>query len=103
MLCVSERTIRQRRAAYDMPLVNSGNFSSIADDQLDEEVRSILQVSPNSSERMVVGGIRARGLIVQRSRVRASILRIDPVSRELRQHTIAYKTVYNVLTPNSLW
>ena len=103
MLCVSERTIRRRRAEYDMPLVNSGNFSSISDDQLDEEVRSILQVSPNSGERMVVGSIRARGLIVQRSRVRASILRIDPVSRELRRHTIAYRRVYNVPTPNSLW
>ena len=84
MLCVSERTIR-RRADYEMSLGNSENFSSISDDQLDEEVRSILQVSLNSGERMVVGGIRARGLTVQR-RVRASILRVDPVSRELRRH-----------------
>lgn len=103
MLCVSERTIRRRRADYEMPLGNSGNFSSISDDQLDEEVRSILQVSPNSGERMMVGGIIARGLIVQRRRVRASIVRIDPVSRELRRHTIAYRRVYNVPTPNSLW
>ncbi|CAB3997619.1 hypothetical protein AC249_AIPGENE26499 [Paramuricea clavata] len=86
-----------------MPLGNSGNFSSISDDQLDEEVQSILQVSPNSGERMLVGGIRAKGLIVQRRRVRASIVRIDPVSRELRQNTIAYRRVYNVPTPNSLW
>jgi hypothetical protein len=103
MLCVSERTIRRRRADYEMPLGNSGNFSIMSHDQLDEEVRSILQVSPNSGERMVVGGIRARGLIVQRRRVRASILRVDPVSRELRRHTIAYRRVYNVPTPNALW
>ena len=77
MLCVSERTIRRRRADYEMPLGYSENFSSISDDQLDEEVWYILQVSPNSGEGMVIGGIRARGLIVQRRRVWASILRVD--------------------------
>lgn len=103
MLCVSERTIRRRRADYEMVLGSLGNFSQVLDDQLDEIVRSILQVSPNSGERMVVGGIRARGLIVQRRRVRESIGRVDPVSRALRRHTVVYRRVYNVPTHNSLW
>lgn len=103
MLCVSERTVRRRRADYGMVLGSLGNFSQILDDQLDEMVRSILEVSPNSGERMVVGGIRARGFIVQRRRVRESIGRVDPVSRALRRHTVLYRRVYNVPTPNSLW
>lgn len=103
MLCVSERTIRRRRADYEMVLGSFGNFSRVLDDQLDEIVQSILHVSPNSGERMVVGGIRARGLIVQRRRVRESIGRVDPVSRALRRHTVVYRRVYNVPTPNSLW
>ena len=70
--CVSERTLRRRRQEMGWP-TREQEFSQISDDTLDIVVRNILSLSPNSGERMVLGALRGRGLLVQRSRVRESI------------------------------
>lgn len=103
MLGVSERTVRRRRQEFDMAIGQSVNYSEIDDDELDIFVGQILHYSPESGERMVLGALKGYGVKVQRERVRQSIGRVDPVSRELRRRTAIHRRVYNVRTPNALW
>lgn len=103
MLGVSERTIRRRRQEFDMAIGRSVIYSEIDDDELDIFVRHILHYSPESGERMVMGALKGFGVKVQRERLRKSIERVDPVSREMRRRTAIHRRVYNVKTPNALW
>jgi len=68
-------------------------FSQISDDALDIVVRNVLSLSPNSGERMVLGALRGRGLLVQRNRVRQSIFRVNPVSRALHRFRTVQRRV----------
>lgn len=43
------------------------------------------------------------GLRVQRRRVRASLVRIDPVGRAMRRRRVIYRRHYCVPHPNFLW
>lgn len=102
MLGVSERTVRRRKEEYNMS--SSVNiFSEISDSEIDEFMKFILQVSPNSGERMIIGWFRGRGIRIQRWRIRESISRVDPLSRDLRRRTVTIRRIYSVPTPNSLW
>ena len=60
MLGVSERTIRRRRETFDTPSTGQG-FSQIDDDEIDGKTQGILQISPNSGERMIMAGSEGRG------------------------------------------
>ena len=81
-LSVSERTLKRRRQEKGSPM-GEQEFDDISDQNLDSVVREILSLSSNSGERMVLGALRGRGLLVQRHRVRECINRVDPVSRAL--------------------
>ena len=101
-LFVSERTLRRRRQEMGWPM-GEQEFNEISNQNLDNVVRDILSMSPNSGERMVMGALRGRGLLVQRYRVRESINRVDPVSRALRRLRTVQRRVYSVPRPNALW
>jgi hypothetical protein len=103
MLGVSERTVRRRRQELEMTIGQSLSYSEIEDGELDIFVGQVLHYSPHSGERMVFGALKGYGLKVQRERVRQSIGRVDPVSRELRRRTAIHRRVYNVIAPNVLW
>ena len=103
MLGVSERTVRRRRSELGMTVGQTLNYSEIDDGELDVFVQRILHYSPNSGERMVIGALKGYGVKVQRERVRQSIGRIDPISRELRRRTAIHRRIYSVRTPNALW
>ena len=102
MLGVSEKTLRRRREAYSMSSAVK-LFSDISDDEIDHLVKFVLEGSPNSGERMMMGWFRGRGIRVQRWRLRESVSRVDPIGRELRRKTVTRRRVYSVPTPNSLW
>jgi hypothetical protein len=57
----------------------------------------------HSGVSMVRGGLRARGIIVQRQRVIDSLRRVDPLSQILRRRILTYRRQYRVPGPNSLW
>lgn len=78
------------------------DFSDISDDNLDNHVREILRTTPNSGQRLIEGGLRQRGLRIQRRRIQDSI-RVDPVIRTLRGARYIIRRVYNVPCPNALW
>ena len=69
MLGVSEKTLRRRRDSYSMASSRE-LFSEINDDKVDNLVEHILQISPNSGEKMIMGWSRGRGIRVQRWRLR---------------------------------
>ena len=102
MLGVSVKTILRRRHELSLP-IGEDTYACITDEELDEKISSILNLSPNSGERMVMGALTAKNIKVKRERVRASIFRVDPVNRMLRRHTLIKRRVYSVPTPNALW
>lgn len=85
MLGVSEKTIRRRRHELRMMVRYQDLYSDIPDDEVDVFVRRILDLSPQSDERMVLGSLRAQGIKVQRHRLRESFGRVDPISRDLQR------------------
>lgn len=51
----------------------------------------------------VSGGLRARGIFVQRHRIREILTTIDPVGRALRRRAAIQSRQYNVRAPNHMW
>ena len=101
-LGVSERTLERRRQEFQMP-TGRACYSNICDEELDRVVAGIIGSSPNAGETLVQGALRHRGLLLQRRRVRGSLLRVDPISRLLRRRQLIYRRHYQVRAPNSLW
>ncbi|XP_022788563.1 uncharacterized protein LOC111328403 [Stylophora pistillata] len=60
-------------------------FSRLDNNSLDAAVRDIKMNHPNCGEVMIIGHLRERGIIVQRSRVRESIHRVDPQGADDRR------------------
>lgn len=81
----------------------SSSYSNITDNDLDRAVESIKQSHPNDGERLMIGHLHRLGIRIQRSRVRASIHRVDPISTAIRRSRAIRRRVYHVEGPNSLW
>ena len=79
------------------------NFSDVSNDDLDEYVREILEVTPSAGQRLVEGDLRKRGFRTQRHRIQDSIRRVDPVLRTLRAAQQIIRRVNSVPCPNALW
>lgn len=78
-LLISECTLRWPRQEVEWRIGNE-EFSKITDDKLDVVVREILCLSPNSEERMILGALRGKHILIQRNPLRDSIHRVDPIS-----------------------
>ena len=102
ILCETEQTLRNRRREFGMNF-GRNRYSDISDNDLDSVVVSVLQVTPEVGERYMMGALRSRGYHIQRSRIRKSILRVDPVGRACRRRRIIFRRQYSVPGPNSLW
>ena len=103
ILGISERTLRRRRHEFGLPVGVGEDFSDISNDDLNEYVREILEVTPSAGRRLVEGGLRQRGLRIQRYRIQESIRRVDPVVSTLRAAQQIIRRVYSVPCPNALW
>ena len=69
---------------FGLPVGVGEDFSDVSNDDLDEHVREILEVTPSAGQRLVEGGMRKRGLRIQRHRIQESIRRVDPAVSTLR-------------------
>ena len=98
-LGISERTVLRRKDEYNI----DDNFSTISDEDLDAVIDNILRSTPGAGEVYVIGGIRGRGLRVQRWRVRESLMVLDPIGRALRKRYAIKRRVYDVGSANELW
>lgn len=101
MFGMSSRTLRTKRQEFK-DFVDF-EYCDISNYELDKIVSNILQGSPNSGERMLIGALRARKLKVQRWKIRESIIRVDPVGRSMRRLSVMRRRKYNVKCPNALW
>ena len=103
ILEISDRTLRRRiRHEFGLPVGMGEHFSDITDDELDVNVREILQATPNAGQRLVEGGLRHRGVRIQRHRIQEAIRRVDPVVSTLRAAQQIVRGVYSVPCPNAL-
>ena len=98
-LGVSERTLHRRRVEYGI----EASFIEITDNDLDNQIKDILQLTPYSGECYVRGSLKARNINVQRARVRESLGRVDMIGRSMRRRYAICRRVYNVPGPNYLW
>ena len=80
-LGVSERTLHRRRIDYGI----ESNFTEISDCDLDDQIKEILYLTPYICECCVRESLKGRNIIVQRSRVRESLGRVDAIGRRMRK------------------
>ena len=99
MLSISERTLRNKRKEMDI----TETFSEIEDVDLDDIVNALLLESPNMGERLLSGALRARGIRIQRRRMRESVSRVDPLGKVLRRLRNLKRRRYCVEGANALW
>lgn len=78
-------------------------FSDICDDDLDILVKQIKEEHCNDGEVLMAGHLAARNIRVQRTRLRASIHRVDPLGTVQRRMTTVVRRIYNVGNPNEVW
>ena len=101
MLRVSRWTIYRRVEEYGL---SCSRYSNISDNQLDEITSGyISRHGTTTGQSYLIGYMRSLGHLVQRSRVRAAINRVDPENSALRWATVITRRVYSVPWPNSLW
>ncbi|XP_030217483.1 uncharacterized protein LOC115547416 [Gadus morhua] len=97
---ISRRTVFRHRQRLGVgPL----EYTSLTNVELTSIVREISMSTPNANERYVIGSLRARGIRIQRWRIRQILQEIDPVGRSLRRSQAIRRRVYSVQTPNELW
>lgn len=76
LLQVSPRTIRRR--IIQLGLQEERCFTDINDADLDAITRQFFDTHPKSGTRLLAGFLRGMDLRIQRSRVRESLIRVDP-------------------------
>ena len=107
LLRVSAKTLRRRQIEYGMlvsPITGPRiSYSNITYEELCDVLRTILDTLPDVGEKIVTGALRARGIYVQRRRIRDAIMEVDPVNRALRRTISVVRRVYSVFSPNALW
>ena len=103
ILGISDRTLCRRRHEFGFPVGMAEHFSDITDDELDINVREILEATPNAGQRLVEVGLGRRGVRIQRHRIQDAIRRVDPVVSTLRAAQQIICRVCSVPCPNALW
>ena len=102
LLLVSRWTVWRR--VRELEISEETGFSEIGNDELDHIVRSFMTSQGCMvGYSMVRGHLRGIGIKLQRSRIRASIARVDPINSCLRWATVVSRRSYSVAGPNSLW
>lgn len=101
LLLVSPRTIRRRVIQYNLEELSS--YSNILDSELDDLAKLFVQNHPNLGQKSFEGFLRSCGIKIQRSRVRDSLMRVDPFGVQNRFRHVLRRRQYSVAMPNSLW
>ena len=78
-------------------------FTEISDNDLDEVMKGIKEEHPNDGEVLVSGHLLAKGIRVPRSRMRASIHRVDPINTAQWRSKAIVRRRYTIGEPNEVW
>ena len=100
ILGISRATLYRR---MDEEGLSPCTYTHITDGALDQVVNNIKQHHPNDGERLLIGHLTRRNIFVPRTRVRASIHRVDPEGMAIRRSITVRRRVYHVEGPNALW
>ncbi|XP_041912141.1 uncharacterized protein LOC121677456 [Alosa sapidissima] len=73
-----------------------GRYTSLSDSELDDRVRQVITGNDELGSEAVRARLAGQGVIVQRNRVRQSLIRTNPEGA-------ATRSMYRVAGPNSLW
>lgn len=101
MFGCSKRTIERRMTEYGLSA--RGKYSTISDTNLCEIIQQILHFNSNMGEKSVEGALKARGIVVQRSRIRDLMYDVDPSGVQARLRNVLHRRSYHVESPNALW
>ena len=101
MLQVSAKTVYRRISEYG--LLEMHEYSTLDDTELDVLTEDFVHYHPNSGQISYDGFLRAKGLRIQRHRIRSSLLRVDPTGVRRRFRQVLHRRDYRVAMPNSLW
>ena len=101
ILGLSRATLYRRMEEEGVTRISK--YSDISDADLDREVIDIKAQHPNDGERLLIGHLATRGVIVPRAKLRASIHRVDPENTAIRRSVAIRHRIYHVAGPNSLW
>ncbi|XP_064387315.1 uncharacterized protein LOC135335697 [Halichondria panicea] len=93
ILGVSRSTLYQKMEEG----VSFDRYSPVSDQVLDNIVAEIKQSHPNDGEVLLTGHLRRQSIFLPRTRIRASIHRIDPVG------TAARRSIYHADGLNYVW
>ena len=100
MLGIGRATLYRRLTEWSLQLER---FQDITDQELDNVVASIYHRHAHCGIAMMQGHLIYSGIYVQRSRIRASIRRVDPINSVLRWGLVTRRRRYSVPGPQSLW
>ena len=81
----------------------TGKYSDITDEKLDTVVQAIQQYHPGVGLRLLRGHLTSQGIVLQRERVRQSLIRTDPSGCYKRWRQSVHRRKYSVPTPQALW
>jgi hypothetical protein len=91
----------QSRRVWNGPPVHT-RLANISNEELDQQIRDILQDSPHFGRRMIDGKLRARGFRVSQRRISASYLRVHGTPANFGNRSIGWDE-YSVAGVNSVW
>lgn len=100
LLGVSERTIYRRLHDFNLKFQE---FSDVSDSVLDEHLITLCNEFPNCGERFLNQILKQQGLVLQRVRLRESLLRVDSDGVKRRKKNGLHRRVYSVQGSNHLW
>ncbi len=98
---VSRSTLYRRIEEEDIP--RAITYSDISDHNLDQLIRRIKLQHQHDGEHFMCGHLVRYGIRVQRSCLRASIHRVDPINTQLRRSIAIRRRRYHTTGPNAVW
>ena len=78
-------------------------FSDIPDPSLDSMIRRFKDSHPNAGIRYIRGFLLQQGMRVPRSRIIASLTRVDDVAKVILRNKTIKRREYKSARPNALW
>lgn len=78
-------------------------FTDISDPLLDSTIRKFKDSHPNAGIRYIRGFLLRQGMRVQRSRIIASLTRVDNVAKVVLRNKTIQRREYKSARPNALW
>ena len=100
MLGISRKTLYNKTVGQPSVMPK---YTAMNQAELDSVILSIKENHPKDGEVMITGHLLSKGIRVPRSRVRASIHRVDPCGVALRKSIAIKRRIYNSHYPNYVW